>query len=179
LLLAKIRFNARNPLPDFTDPAFESGTPGHGAGNWTTARQTFAQENVPCCRPLRSLNETLTPILWNFCTSRSAGLLRIAHGPLTDRELYAELWQHGLRELRICPDEARAAAGFPRFSAVGRGRHATLAALFCHRRKNAPNIRRIAKDTIPQKKSRPAIATGVSEGAFLNRTQVSRYSFQL
>src|ERR1022692_4052544 len=63
---------------------------------------------------------------------------------------------------RICPDEARAAAGFTISSAVGARRICDFGCGITPATKSAPNMRLIGRRTpFPRRKSRPSIAIGV------------------
>lgn len=67
--------------------------------NWTPPADKLSQENIPLMPPAEITDETLTPILWELLHNlalRGFYVLNTDH--LSDREAYAELWHHGLRE---------------------------------------------------------------------------------
>ena len=67
--------------------------------NWTPAAEELAERNIPLLPPAEITDETLAPILWELLHNLSLCGFYVLHTDhLTDRELYAELWEHGLRE---------------------------------------------------------------------------------
>jgi hypothetical protein len=81
------------------DSALEAELRASEPENWTPPAAQLAKENVPLLPPAEITDETLTPILWELLHNlalRSFYILHTDH--LSDRALYAELWQHGLRE---------------------------------------------------------------------------------
>jgi len=123
-------------------------------------------------------DETLTPILWELCTISLSGLLRIAHGPLErSRSSTPNFGQHGLRDLRFARRSPRG-GWFHDFIAVGRGDMQLWLRYFATDEERAKHAAASPKDTIPPKEKPPAQSRLASAKGFLNRTQVSRYSFQ-
>jgi hypothetical protein len=67
--------------------------------NWTPPAQQLAAKNIPLLPPAEITDETLTPILWELLHNLSLQGFYIQHSDhLSDRELYAELWERGLRD---------------------------------------------------------------------------------
>ena len=97
--------------PSPSDPEFEAQLETMEPKNWTPPAETLARENVPLLPPAEITDETLTPILWELLHNlalRSFYVLHTDH--LSDRELYNELWSHGLREpASLAPRDQRGA----------------------------------------------------------------------
>jgi hypothetical protein len=67
--------------------------------NWTPPARQLTEENVPLLPPAELTDDTLTPILWELLHNLSLRGFYVLHTDhLTDRELYAELWERGLRD---------------------------------------------------------------------------------
>ena len=67
--------------------------------NWTPPAEKLAEENIPLLPPAEITDETLTPILWELLHNLALrGFYLIHTDHLNDRELYAELWERGLRD---------------------------------------------------------------------------------
>ncbi len=87
--------------PAFDEPesALEAELRASEPENWVPPVEKLAEENVPLLPPAEITDETLTPILWELLHNLALRGFYILHTDhLSDRELYAELWQHGLRE---------------------------------------------------------------------------------
>lgn len=84
-------FDTPNPV--------ESQLSGIKPENWTPPAQQLAAKNIPLLPPAEITDETLTPILWELLHKLSLQGFYVLHTDhLTDRELYAELWERGLRD---------------------------------------------------------------------------------
>lgn len=84
---------------DEPESALEAELRASEPENWVPPAQTLAEENIPLLPPAEITDETLTPILWELLHNLALRGFYILHTDhLSDRELYAELWQHGLRE---------------------------------------------------------------------------------
>ena len=67
--------------------------------NWTPPAEQLAQKNIPLLPPAEITDETLTPILWQLLHNLSLQGFYVLHTDhFSDRELYAELWERGLRD---------------------------------------------------------------------------------
>ena len=87
-----------------TDAALEAQLAASEPDNWITPAKQLAHENVPLLPPAELTDDTLTARLWELLHNlawRGFYVLRTDH--LSDRELYAELWQRGLREPAALP----------------------------------------------------------------------------
>ncbi len=72
--------------------------------NWTPPAQQLAAENIPLLPPAEVTEETLTPILWELLHNLALRGFYVLHTyHLSDRELYAELWERGLRDPAYLP----------------------------------------------------------------------------
>ena len=94
----------RESKPDASpiDPpnsAFEAQLLASKPENWTPPAQQFTEQNIPLLPPAEITDETLTPILWELLHNLAlCGFYLLHSDHLSDRELYAELWERGLRD---------------------------------------------------------------------------------
>jgi hypothetical protein len=92
--------SAAGELPPLVPPypALESQLRASEPENWTPPAQKLVEENIPLLPPAETTDETLTPILWELLHNLALRGFYILHTDhLSDRELYAELWERGLR----------------------------------------------------------------------------------
>lgn len=83
----------------FGESALEEELEASEPDNWTPPAQTLVEENVPLLPPAEITDETLTPILWELLHNLAlCGFYCLHTDHLSDRELYAELWERGLRD---------------------------------------------------------------------------------
>ena len=81
------------------DSALERQLAAREPENWTPPAQQLAAKNIPLLPPAEITYETLTPILWELLHNLSLQGFYVLHTDhLSDRELYAELWERGLRD---------------------------------------------------------------------------------
>ena len=67
--------------------------------NWVPPSQQLVEQNIPLLPPAEITDEMLTPILWELLHNLALRGFYVLHTDhLTERELYAELWERGLRE---------------------------------------------------------------------------------
>ena len=67
--------------------------------NWTPPAQQLAEEHVPLLPPAEITEDMATPILWELLHNLALRGFYVLHTDhLSDDELYAELWQRGLRD---------------------------------------------------------------------------------
>jgi hypothetical protein len=83
--------------------------PGHSAleaqlravepENWTPLAEQLATKKIPLLPPAEITDETLVPVLWELLHNLALQGFYILHSDhLSDRELYQELWERGLRD---------------------------------------------------------------------------------
>jgi len=87
------------PRSDPPQPVIEAQLRAMEPENWTPPAQQLAEQNIPLLPPAEITDETLTPILWELLHNlalRGFYLLHTDH--LNDLELYAALWERGLRD---------------------------------------------------------------------------------
>ncbi|PWU08229.1 MAG: hypothetical protein C5B50_30015 [Verrucomicrobia bacterium] len=94
---------AANPNSDSasspSDAAFQAELEAMEPENWVPPAQTLAEQNIPLLPPAEITDETLVPILWELLHNLALRGFYVLHTDhLTDRELYAELWERGLRD---------------------------------------------------------------------------------
>ncbi len=84
---------------DPPDPALEAQLHAMEPENWTPPAQQLAAKKIPLLPPAEITEEMLTPILWELLHNLSlCGFFILHTDHLSDAELYAELWNHGLRD---------------------------------------------------------------------------------
>lgn len=87
------------PPPPPLDSALDAHLRACEPENWTPPAQQLAAQNIPLLPPAEITDETLTPILWELLHNLSLQGFYVLHSDhLSDRELYAELWERGLRD---------------------------------------------------------------------------------
>ena len=87
------------PAFDPSNPALEAQLRAAEPENWTPPAQKLVAENIPLLPPDEITDETLTPILWELLHNVVLQGFYVLHTDhLSDCELYAELWERGLRD---------------------------------------------------------------------------------
>ena len=72
--------------------------------NWTPPVEQLTKQNVELLPPSEITDETLTPILWELLHNLALRGFYVLHTDhLSDHELYAELWERGLRDPAYLP----------------------------------------------------------------------------
>jgi len=85
--------------PPPLDPAPEAHLRACEPENWTPPAEQLARKNIPLLPPAEITDETLSPILWELLHNLSLQGFYVLHTDhFSDRELYAELWERGLRD---------------------------------------------------------------------------------
>jgi hypothetical protein len=99
--IAAAKTEAASGDPPFDKPhsALEAELRAMEPENWTTPARQLAEHNIPLLPPAEITEETLTPILWELLHNLSLRGFHVLHtNHLSDRELYDELWERGLRD---------------------------------------------------------------------------------
>lgn len=92
------------PPSDLPDPELEARLRATEPENWTPPAQQLAEQNIPLLPPAEITDETLAPILWELLHNLALRGFYVTHtNHLSDRELYAELWERGLRDPAYLP----------------------------------------------------------------------------
>jgi hypothetical protein len=87
------------PPFDPSEAALEARLRAAEPENWTPPAQQLAEQNIPLLPPAEITDETLIPILWELLHNLALRGFYVLHTDhLSDRELYAELWERGLRD---------------------------------------------------------------------------------
>lgn len=102
---ARNESNPGEPPPSASlNPALEAQLRSAEPENWTPPAAQLAGKNIPLLPPAEITDETLTPILWELLHNLSLQGFYVLHTDhLSDRELYAELWERGLRDPAYLP----------------------------------------------------------------------------
>lgn len=97
---AKMESSPDDATPfDPPNPTLEAQLRAAEPENWTPPAQQLAEKNIPLLPPAEITDDTLTPILWELLHNLSLQGFYVLHtGHFSDRELYAELWERGLRD---------------------------------------------------------------------------------
>jgi len=96
---AKNEMTPEAPLVDASDSALEAQLRAMEPENWTPPAQQLAEQNIPLLAPSEITDETLTPILWELLHNLALRGFYVLHTDhLSDHQLYAELWERGLRD---------------------------------------------------------------------------------
>jgi hypothetical protein len=114
---AKSEANSDDALPFApSNPALEAQLRASEPENWTPPAQQLAEQNIPLLPPAEITDEALTPILWELLHNLALRGFYILHSDhLSDRELYAELWERGLRDPAHLPGRNRRGGWFHDF----------------------------------------------------------------
>ena len=148
--LAKLTGKSRRPKPaprpmtlrrlNSTDPLWKRNSGAAEPENWTPPAQQLAEQNIPLLPPAEITDETLVPILWELLHNLALRGFYVLHSDhLSDRELYAELWERGLRDPAYLPGRNPRGGWFHDFlGQLGRRRHAVMAALLRQRQRARP-----------------------------------------
>jgi hypothetical protein len=87
------------PPVDPSEAALEAKLRSAEPENWTPTAEQLAEQNIPLLPPAEITDETVTPILWELLHNLAQRGFYVLHTDhLSDRELYAELWERGLRD---------------------------------------------------------------------------------
>jgi hypothetical protein len=87
------------PPLDPSEAALEARLRAAEPENWVPPAQQLAEQNIPLLPPAEITDEMLTPILWELLHNLALRGFYVLHTDHTsDRELYAELWERGLRD---------------------------------------------------------------------------------
>ncbi len=85
--------------PPPVDPALAAHLHACEPENWTPPAEQLAEKNIPLLPPAEITDDTLTPILWELLHNLSLQGFYVLHtNHFSDRELYVELWERGLRD---------------------------------------------------------------------------------
>lgn len=91
-------------VPSKPDAALGAHLKASEPDNWITPAKQLARENVPLLPPAELTDDTLTARLWELLHNLALRGFYVLHSDhLTDRELYAELWERGLRDPAMLP----------------------------------------------------------------------------
>ncbi|MPN03686.1 hypothetical protein SDC9_150918 [bioreactor metagenome] len=90
---------------DLDDPAFDE--------NWERPRDVLRREGVRMLPPDELTDESVPGHLWELLHNLACRGFYVQHTDhLTDRELYAEIWEHGLTDLSLLPGRCQTGGWF-------------------------------------------------------------------
>ncbi len=142
-----------DPSVDLIDPALEAKLRAMEPENWTPPAQQLAEQNIPLLPPAEITDETLVPILWMLLHNLSLRGFYISHSDhLSDRELYAELWERGLRDPAHLPGRNPRGGWFHDFlGSWGDDEMQLWLRYYASDEERAKHAKEYPKDTIPPK----------------------------
>ena len=143
--------------PDTPDPALAAQLSACEPENWTPPAKQLAEENIPLLPPAEITDETLTPILWELLHNLALRGFYVLHTDhLSDRELYAALWQRGLRDPTMLPGRNPRGGWFHDFlGSWGDDEMQLWLRCFASEEERAKHARDWPKDTLPPKVKPP------------------------
>jgi hypothetical protein len=111
---------AKTESPDFYSPDPDSALEAHLRAtepeNWTPPAASLAAQHIPLLPPAEITEDMLAPILWELLHNLALTGFYVLHTDhLSDRELYAELWERGLRNPAYLPGRSVRAGWFHDF----------------------------------------------------------------
>ena len=104
--IAAAKSESRPDSPTFDPPgsALEAQLRGAEPENWIPPAQQLARQNIPLLPPAEITDEMLAPILWVLLHNLALRGFYVLHTDhVSDLELYAELWERGLRDPAYLP----------------------------------------------------------------------------
>lgn len=139
--------------PPAPNPALESQLRACEPDNWTPPAQKLTAKNIPLLPPAEITDETLTPILWELLHNLSLqGFYMLHTDHFSDRELYAELWERGLRDPAHLPGRNPRGGWFHDFlGSWGDDDMQLWLRYYATDDERAKHAKEYPKDTIPQK----------------------------
>jgi hypothetical protein len=145
------------PAAEQPDAAFEAQLHAMEPENWIPPAQSLAEEGVPLLPPAEITDETLTPILWELLHNLSLRGFYVLHTDhLSDRELYGELWQRGLRDPAHLPGRNPRGGWFHDFLGSWNGDDMLLwLRYYATDEERAKHAREWPKDTLPPRQKPP------------------------
>jgi len=139
------------------NPALEEKLRAMEPENWTPPAQRLADETIPLLPPAELTDETLTPILWELLHNlflRGFYVLHTDH--FSDRELYAELWERGLRDPAHLPGRKPRGGWFHDFlGSWGEDDMQLWLRFYATDEERAKHAQEYPKDNIPSKEKPP------------------------
>jgi hypothetical protein len=125
--------------------------------NWTPPVQQLGDENIPLLPPSEIIDDTLTPILWELLHNLALRGFYVLHTDhLSDRELYCELWERGLRDPAYLPGRNLRGGWFHDFlGSWGEDEMRLWLRFYGSDDERAKHAKDWPKDILPQKEKRP------------------------
>ncbi len=145
------------PDSDPPDAAYEAQLLAMEPENWTPPAEQLADQDVPLLPPAEITDETLTPILWELLHNLALRGFYVLHTDhLGDRDLYAELWHHGLREPAHLPGRNPRGGWFHDFlGSWGEEEMKLWLRLYANDQERAKHAAEWPKDEMPPKEKLP------------------------
>ncbi len=145
------------PDSDSPNPALEAQLRAMEPENWTPPAQKLQEENIPLLPPAEITDETLGPILWELLHNLAlCGFYILRTNHLSDRELYGELWHHGLREPAHLPGRNPRGGFFHDFlGSWGEEEMETWLRYYATDEERAKHASEWPKDPLPPKETAP------------------------
>lgn len=154
---SKLELETEASLDDPPDAALEAQLGACEPENWMPPAQKLSEERVPLLPPAEITDEALTPILWELLHNLALRGFYVSHTDhLSDRELYSELWRHGLREPAHLPGRNARGGWFHDFLGSWGGEEMQLwLRFYATDEERAEHAAEWPKDRIPPKQKPP------------------------
>jgi hypothetical protein len=104
--IAAAKSESTQDSPPFAAPdsGLEARLRASSPEKWTPPAEQIVAKNIPLLPPAETTDETLSPILWELLHNLALQGFYLLHTDhLSDRELYTELWERGLRDPAYLP----------------------------------------------------------------------------
>jgi hypothetical protein len=152
--------SASDELPplEMANPELEAKIRAAEPEHWRPPAQKLVEENLALLPPAEITDETLTPILWELLHNLSWQGFYVLHTDhLSDRELYAELWERGLRHPAHLPGRNPRGGWFhDLLGSWGEAEMQLWLRFYASEKERAKHAREYPKDQLPPKEKPPS-----------------------
>ena len=132
-------------------------TGGEEPEGWQRPVDKLREKNLTLLPPAELTDETLTPKLWELLHNLALQGFYVSHTDhLSDREVYAELWTHGLRDEALLPGKCKTGGWFHDFlGSWGEDELQLWLRYYASDEDRAEHVKDWPNDTIPPKEKPP------------------------
>jgi hypothetical protein len=117
----------QSKFPDTPPDEFEQQLNAMEPESWTPPVEQLRRDKIPLLPPDELTDDTLTPALWELLHNLACqGFYVLSTNHLSDREIYAELWQRGLRDSAYLPGRDARGGWFHDFLGSGSDEHVQM-----------------------------------------------------
>lgn len=139
------------------ESAFDAELRASEPESWTPPADQLAEKNIPLLPPAEITDEMLTPILWELLHNLALQGFYVLHtNHLSDRQLYIELWERGLRDPANLPGRNPTSGWFHDFLGGASAEEiATWLRYYASDEERAKHAQENPQDSIPRKEKPP------------------------